>query len=149
MDEKEKQLEEHKVKVAKNRSFVKPKIWKLTTVVLLLLILFMVYTDNWSPTAGVILEESAAAERAVSYINNNLLAGLATAEIVQVKAIDGIYQLDLHITYTNGLEEDFTSYMSTSGNILFPTALDISGYSVEEQDSLEAFVADIDKELLT
>ncbi|MDP3918273.1 MAG: hypothetical protein Q8Q35_00005 [Nanoarchaeota archaeon] len=132
MESKESVLEAHKEQVRRNRSYG-PKFWKYSTLVLLILLIIVLYTNGMPSTT---VEDSNAVDKAVSYLNEKLLAGLATAEVVEIFEQDGLYKINMTITYVNGLEEDFTSYVSKDGNTLYPAGLDISGYLFESPEEV-------------
>jgi hypothetical protein len=122
MEDKKVALEQHKDSVRRNR-MLRPSFWKYTTVLLLVVLVVMIYTGG-TPTLGTSTVDSpTAVEDAVNFLNDDLLAGLATAELVQVTEDKGLYKIDLKVSYVNGLEEEFTSYVSKDGTVLFPTAI--------------------------
>ena len=121
MTEKNNVLHEHKEKVKTMRG-TKSQFWKYASIVLLVLLVLSVYSNGLSFNGAT---DDAVVEDAVSYINTELLQGLATADLVSVSEENGLYKLDLNIVYTNGLEEEFSSYLSKDGTMLFPTALEI------------------------
>jgi protein-disulfide isomerase len=135
MTEKNNVLHEHKEKV-KTRRGPTSQFWKYASIVLLVLLVLSVYSTGFSLPSAT---DDAVVEDAVSYINAELLQGLATAELVSVTEENGLYKLDLNIVYTNGLEEEFSSYLSKDGTMLFPTALDIDGTegTIEEETTEE------------
>ncbi len=66
-------------------------------------------------TAVQFLSGQAAAQKAVEYINNNILQKGTTASLVGVKEESGLYKFTLKIK-----DKEFTSYVTKDGKILFP-----------------------------
>lgn len=64
-----------------------------------------------------ILSVQVAAEKTINYINNNLLSGGTTASLVSVSEENGLYKLKIKIA-----ENEFDSYVTKDGKILFPNA---------------------------
>ena len=108
---------------------VRPKIWKYTTVILLVLLLVMLYTGD-APQLGDSNSDTVVQE-AVDYLNNQLLSGIAIAELTKATEENGLYKLELHIIYANGLEEEFVSYLSKDGTMLFPTVIELNQEAAE------------------
>lgn len=128
------------------------------TYILLLIIIIGLYSYGLPSFSGVSAsaDSSEVASTAVSYINTELLAGgLGEAELVSVTEENGLYKLDLEITYSNGLTEDYTSYVTLDGEVLFPTAIEMETSEVVDDttddttddtvdDSTTGIVADFD-----
>ena len=144
MTDREAALAEHKENARRNR-MVRPRYWKYSTVVLLIVLIIGVYLNASGFTMGGgdatddTVEDPDAVDKAISYINTNMLAGLATAELVAVTKQNDLYKLDLKVKTNDGLEEDFTSYVSLDGNLLIPAAVDITSFIKE--------VVEIEKEI--
>jgi len=83
--------------------------------------LFYFYQNNWANTP------QKAAEKAIQFINSNLLAEGNTASLVSVVEEKGVYKLILGIG-----EGEFTSYLTKDGNLFFP-----EGYSLGEEEEKE------------
>jgi len=64
---------------------------------------------------GKFLSPQEAAQKAISYINENLLQKGITASIVNVEEESGLYKFHLKIG-----EQEFISYVTKDGKILFP-----------------------------
>lgn len=74
---------------------------------------------------GKIVTADEAKEKALDYINNTLLQsyqGEITAEITEVKDENGLYVLKLSIA-----GEEFDSYVTKDGSMLFPEAYELNG----------------------
>jgi hypothetical protein len=61
------------------------------------------------------LSPQAAAEKAINYINQNLLTGGTTASLANVIEENGLYKLSLKIG-----DKEYPSYVSKDGKLLFP-----------------------------
>ena len=69
----------------------------------------------------------AAVDEAVAFINENMLMGLATAQVQDITEEYGLYKVDLLITSASlDVEEEYTSYITMDGKLLFPTVVDLS-----------------------
>lgn len=68
---------------------------------------------------GVISSQEAA-DKAINYINEVLLGGQATASLVEVIEENGLYKLKIKI-----MEQEFDSYITRNGKLLFPEAVDL------------------------
>jgi thiol-disulfide isomerase/thioredoxin len=68
-----------------------------------------------------ILSPQAAAEKAIDYINQNLLQKGVTASLVNVKEENGIYKFRLKIE-----NQEFDSYVTKDGKILFFEGIDLA-----------------------
>ena len=66
-------------------------------------------------TAVQFLSGEAAAQKAIEYINNNILQKGTTASLVEVKEESGLYRFTLKIK-----DKEFASYVTKDGKILFP-----------------------------
>src|SRR3989338_7168891 len=112
-------LTEHKENVRRNR-MAQSGFWKWSTLLLLVLMIIGVYTYG---LPGKMTEQSQeqASERAVAFLNENLLAGFATASLE-----------------TSEEKENATLYVTKDGELLFPSAIDISDFQSEETITEEA-----------
>jgi len=96
------------------------------------------YSKN-SGVARAISKEKAS-EKAINYINNYLLEEGTTANLVEVKSESGIYSVKLKID-----SQEYTSYITKDGKILFPQGIIISEnialeeeFEVDKKDNPEA-----------
>ncbi len=145
MESKEQVLETHKENVRRNR-MVKSSFWKYTTVILLLLLVASLYSGSVSlPSWGSTVEDGDVVDKAVAFINEEMLAGFAVAELVSVEEKNDYYQLDLKVETTTGEEQEFTSYVTKDGELLFPTAVDLTTFEyVVEDEEAETTESEID-----
>ena len=104
-----------------------PKVspWAISTLILLVILaLFLAYpgiTGRVVSTNGATLSGDEVAEKTIDYINNYLLQGQGTAELVGVEETNELYNVKLKIA---GREYD--SYATKDGTLLFPSAVDLT-----------------------
>jgi glutaredoxin len=100
----------------------------LTAVFLNPSILAVNNSNNVNNGAQVSLTIEQAGERAIKFINENMLQGGITASITESAEESGIYKIKLKIE-----EEEFDSYMTKDGRFLFPQFIDIEEVEKEKQ----------------
>jgi protein-disulfide isomerase len=130
-------MADHKETVIRNRT-KRATFWKVSTVVLLVLLILVIYSEG-IPTGLSVAEDDEVVENSIAFINENLLMGMAEAELVDVSLDRGMYKLDLSVEGSSGLVQEFTSYVTKDGNLLFPSAVDMSEFEVtveEEEEEL-------------
>tara|TARA_Y100000310_G_scaffold336499_1_gene421190 strand:- start:386 stop:1558 length:1173 start_codon:yes stop_codon:yes gene_type:complete len=133
MANKDQILAEHKEQVRRNR--MRPTLfWKITTIVFLILFIGAIYF-NGMPSFSNDVGQDEALQTAVAFINENMLMGLASAEVQEVSEDKGMYKIDLLIT-SDSLDytEEFTSYVTKDGKLLFPTAVDLGELQVPVEE---------------
>ncbi|KPJ71632.1 hypothetical protein AMJ50_01350 [Parcubacteria bacterium DG_74_3] len=79
-----------------------------------------------------ILSSQQVAQMAIDYINQNLLTQGLIASLVDVKEENGVYKIHLKIG-----EEEYDSYVTKDGKILFPEGYDLEGASETQPESQE------------
>lgn len=134
---KKKKKANEKKKEIKLRVPKLPKInpWMASTIALVILSAILIILPFNCPTTGGALSAEEASNRAVDYINNNLLRQGQTAELINVSEKNGLYNLKLKIG-----ARTFDSYVTKDGSLLFPSAIELT--EVEETPSQpEAFDA--------
>ncbi len=77
-----------------------------------------------------VLSEAAATEKIKNYINNDLLKGEATVEIVNLKKDKGVYSFTVKIG-----EEETPSYATVDGTLLFPQGYEITTPAASEEST--------------
>jgi len=142
MDDKDTLLDEHKDNVRRNR-MGRSTVWKWSTLVLLVLLVIAVYANGFPGFGSP--DGDAAAEKAVAFINENLLAGFATATLVSVTEENDLYKLELDLTTASGLTQNASLYLTKDGELLFPSAIDLSAY---EQAAPEENETQVDTEIV-
>jgi hypothetical protein len=81
-----------------------------------------VYFLNNRGSGGKWLSSQEAGEKAISFINNNLLVGAdMTASLVNVTESNGVYKIHIKIA-----EQEYDSYVTKDGKYLFPDGYDLS-----------------------
>jgi len=73
------------------------------------------------------ISKEKAAEKAINYINANLLQG-STATLVEVKSESGIYSIKLKVD-----TQEYTSYITKDGKVLFPQGIALSESTASEE----------------
>lgn len=98
--------------------------WKSAFVGLVLLVIlgFVSGMVALGGTATPAMSKEEAANKAIGYINTNLLNGAATAKLQGVAEANDLYLIKLEIS-----GRSFDSYISKDGKLLFPTVVDMSG----------------------
>ena len=133
MANKDQILAEHKEQVRRNR--MRPTLfWKISTVVFLILFIGAIYF-NGMPSMGGNVGQDEAVESAVAFINENMLMGLASAEVQDISEDNGMYKIDLLITSAElDYTEEFTSYVTKDGKLLFPTSVELEGLELPTEE---------------
>ena len=122
MNDKESALSEHKENTKKNR-IKKSDYWKYISLALFIILLVVVYTNNGSPQGVSFEDNPEAVDIAVSYLNDEMLAGLATAELVESAPEGDLFKLTLDVTTLTGESEEYVSYITKDGTLLFPAVV--------------------------
>ncbi|MFP4045847.1 MAG: hypothetical protein ACLFS3_02195 [Candidatus Aenigmatarchaeota archaeon] len=121
-DKEEKKTEEKteikfdEVKLVKNP-------WKLATgllAVLLVATMFLAFQGGAATDSGETLTKEKAAEKATDFINSEMLSQ-GTADVISTEENDELYEIKLDIQGQN-----YTSYMTKDGKLLFPQAVELS-----------------------
>ena len=101
----------------------KTKIWKASTGILAVLLVVSLYflLQGGTAVTGAALGPQDAGDKAVNYINQNLL-NQGTAELVDVKEEKGLYLITLDI---GGQEQE--SYITKDGELLLPQSVELKG----------------------
>lgn len=113
---------EHKKKPIK-----KITIWKAAAAVLAIL-LIAIYTGGFSEgssgregTSEDALTMEEAADKAITYINTNLLQPGTTAKLISTEETNDLYNVKMDI---GGRE--FDSYITKDGELFFPSVVDLN-----------------------
>ncbi len=118
----------------KHKTHKKPKkkskvnFWKVSTIVLLVVLIFF----NYSDLNGSKLSKEEAGINTLDFVNKELLQGQSVAKVVSVAEENGLYNLKLSVS---GQEVD--SYVTKDGKIFFPQAIKISEFGLAKQDIVE------------
>lgn len=85
-------------------------------IILAVMLIASVLTNGYSSITGRYLTSQQAAEKVISYLNENNYP----ATLVNVEEVSGVYQVNVEI---NG--DTFPIYVSRDGNYMFPQAVEI------------------------
>lgn len=121
-------IKEHKEhrehKEAKHASAEKSSanMWKITTAVLGVLLIAAVFTHGFR-FGGAVAEMTSqqAADKAVNYVNGNLLQPGTTATLKSVEVKGSLYNVKFTIS-----GREFDSFVTKDGSLLFPSAIDMN-----------------------
>ncbi|MHA1743104.1 MAG: DsbA family protein [Candidatus Heimdallarchaeota archaeon] len=91
-------------------------LWAIATLILAIALVSL-YLRGCPKTGMSVLTQNQAAEKAVKFINENMLQEGTTAKLTSVNEENGVYHIKLDI---NGRTYD--SYVTKDGKLLFPTA---------------------------
>lgn len=78
------------------------------------------YVNKPGEEAGEILSSQEAAEKAINFINQNLLSEGITASLIEVSEEMGLYKIKFDIE-----GQEIESYLTRDGKLLFPNAINI------------------------
>ena len=128
--------EHHHTEHKKSKGFVikKSDVWKIATVVAVLLLIISIATGGFRGNKGSVagtVSAGEAAQSAVDYINANLLQPGTSAELKGVTEENGIYSIDISIG-----GRDYTSYVTQDGKMLFIQGVDMT-QEVEKPDTTQ------------
>ena len=102
----------------------KIQMWQISVGVLGVLFIVSILTHGFGPACSgstvAELTSDEAADKAVSYLNSNVLQG-ATATLKSVEEKGDLYSVKLSIQ-----GKDYDSYITKDGNFLFPSGIDMT-----------------------
>jgi len=75
----------------------------------------VVFVNQQKVASPEILSPQQAGEKAINFINENLLSGETTASLVSIVEESGVYKFRLKIE-----DQEYTSYVTKDGKLLFP-----------------------------
>ena len=76
-----------------------------------------------------ILSSDEISEKVINFINENVLQGQATASLIEISEESDLYKIKIKIG-----EEEFDSYVTTDGKLLFPQVIDMEEKEVTQSD---------------
>ncbi|MBR9679828.1 MAG: thioredoxin family protein [Candidatus Altiarchaeota archaeon] len=127
------------LKRAKKRSRkVTVSVWKISTIVSLILLVISVFTGGFTKIKSVELTGQVAANKAVKFINENILQDQATAKLEGVEESNGMYKIKLIIN-----DQAMESYISNDGKLLFPEAIDLTTPQLQQPPEAQATQTDV------
>ena len=115
--------EEHKEHSGHHKT--KLNLWMISALGLVVLLIISVITSGFGFFNFGELSSEEASEKALAFVNNNLLQGQSVAQIVDLSEENGAYKMTLSIS---GQELD--TYVSKDGELFFPQALPITSAAV-------------------
>ena len=126
VEHKEEHHHEHKAHKNKPRIKLKKQdAWKYATILTVVLLIISIFTGGFGQTSSASstspITQEQAAEKAVSYINTNLLQDGTVAEVTATTEKNGVYEVNISIK-----DQDYSSYISKDGVILFTSGIDIT-----------------------
>lgn len=128
-------LAEHKEEVKKIR-MGNAGFWKWSTGILLVLLILSLYMSGFS--FGGEKGKEDVADKTVAFVNENLLAGFGTAIFQSVTKENGFYKIEVNLVSTfSEATENATLYVSKDGDLLFPTAIDMSEFEYAQEETRE------------
>lgn len=126
---------EHHTEHKKGFSIKKSDLWKITTALAVLLLIISIATGGFRGNKTISAEEAVetisaneAAEKAVEYINKNLLQPGTSAELNDVSESNGVYSINISVG-----SGDYISYVTQNGKLLFVSGVDMA-VEVEEPE---------------
>ncbi|HOK35245.1 MAG TPA: hypothetical protein PLL80_01245 [Candidatus Pacearchaeota archaeon] len=109
--------EEKNIKTKKNINF-----WIPVSIVLFLLLLTSIWFNGFGLKNLVFKNSDKVAEKALDFINKNMLAEGYTASLIESKQLEnGLYEIRFKIE-----DQNFTSYVSSDGNMLFLEGIEMT-----------------------
>ena len=84
------------------------------------------YGQGWNEQSIVAAE--VVAEKAINYINQNMMSDDMQASLINIERVGDLYEIGLKID-----GQEYTSYASLDGNLLFPEGVSL----VEEEEKVE------------
>jgi hypothetical protein len=112
----------HEKQIRSGKEIVsKINVWQVSTFVLIVLFLASVITGGFNFEAKKVLPEKTVADKAVKYINENMLNGQGLAKVDSVDKSGDLYLLNLDV---NG--QKFASYVTKDGEMFFTQAINLS-----------------------
>ena len=109
--------------------------WKAITGILLILLVFSVFTDGFDFAEGTNVEGKAlllseAESKALEFVNNNLLQPPFVAEIESSSEVNGLYKVSLSVA-----GQSVDSYLTKDGNLFFPQGFEMNAVGDLAKDS--------------
>ena len=91
-------------------------VWMVSTVVLAILLVISIITGGF--TSFTTLSEEAVAEKALIFINENLLQPGTTASLIEIEEMGNLYNLQLQID-----GRTYNSFVTKDAKLLCPSAI--------------------------
>lgn len=129
---KQHEAKQHEVKASyipyhKKTKSPKYNSWKISTIILIVLliaaIVFIVISGINTKPKTTIVDKTQVVDKAMNFINKNLLQGQALAVLKSTEKVGDLYRITIDI---NGRE--FSSYITLDGRYFFPQGVDIDAF---------------------
>ncbi len=131
---------EHHAKAASGNKNSKVLLWKAISAILgILLVIMLAFSLINKPASTESLSKEEASQKALNFINSNLLSEGQSAELKEVVEEGDLYKITLSIE-----GKEFDSYITKDAEMLFPSALDLT-VEVEPAEKTKPQVADVPK----
>lgn len=110
-----------------NIKIKKSSLWMIISGILTVLFVISIFTHGFrggvtgGVVSGEILSAQEAADKAVTYINTNLLQPGTTAKAEGVEEVNNLYNVKLNVG-----GRIYDSYVTKDGGLLFPSAVDLN-----------------------
>jgi len=109
------------VKKEKIVDAAKPTLWIITTVILAIALVASVAGSGITGNFLANNNPNKAASSAITFINDNILTGQATAQLINITEKGGLYLMAFNVG-----NQTYTSYLTKDGKMLFPQAIDMT-----------------------
>src|SRR3989338_3148523 len=96
-------------------------IWQASALILAVLFIISLATGGFRGAAANKISAKSASEKALDFINANLLQPGMAAELKSVSEKSGVYDIKINIA-----GKDYDSYVTVDGGLLFPSSFDLS-----------------------
>lgn len=96
-------------------------VWMISTAVIFLLLIISIFTHGFGIKAITGATTSNIEDSVKEYIENNLVATGTKVEVSNLVEENGLYKVTLNIA-----NQEFDSYVTKDGKLLFPTVIDMS-----------------------
>lgn len=105
--------------------FSKASTWQALTGILVILLIFSVFTNGFhfsegGSTEGTTITLAEAEESAINYVNSNLLQAPFTAELESSEELEDVYRLTLTVA-----GQSIDSFMTKDGELFFPQGFEL------------------------
>ena len=114
--------------------------WKFIAGILLIILVASIYNGGFGITGSAVadgLTLSEAEDKALSYVNDNLLQAPFVAELISSEDTGSLYKVTLSVA-----GQDVESYLTKDGALFFPQAFETSESLFAEEDAVEVSLDD-------
>ncbi|MFH1643369.1 MAG: hypothetical protein ABH967_01895 [Patescibacteria group bacterium] len=108
-----------------------------------LALLAIVFIYGQEAKTKTVLSSEVVAERALNYINENMMSGDLTASLINIEKSGDLYKIGLKID-----GQEYTSYASLDGSLLFPEGVSLVKEEVIVEEEPEGMVIE-DEDVLS